>query len=385
MRKLFFILISLALAGCSIFPALQKSKYIGVRNLIDTKKYDEAKMIIEGMVEDEQFALWPRTWFYRGLLAQTAYRDGIATNDQRKTSLYTDQLYVAFSSFEQMLELDPSVQNENRLKPRYIMLANDFQQLGKRYFDSGEMEGALKAFEHAIEIIGRPFMEMEPDTNLIYNAGLAAYQSEDWEKTVTYLDMLQEYNYSPNVAHLLYHARIEKGDATAAKKKLKKGIRKYEENESLVLLLVDFYVHRQEMDSAFLVLERAISDDPSNASYHYAKGLIKQQQGNYIEAILSYFEAVEHDPDHLTAYINIATCYYNIGAEIEEESRKLTDSEMVRQKRRESEAALDSAVLWLDKAYEKKPEEQALLMKMYQLYTMLRIPDKARSLERAIY
>lgn len=385
MRKLFFILISVALAGCSVFPALQKGKYIGVRNLIDSKKYDEAKIMIEGMVEDEYLAGWPRTWFYRGLLAQTAYRDGIATNDQRKTGLYPDQLYVVFSSFEKMLELDPSERTKNKLKPRYIMLANDFQQLGKRHFNNDEHEKALRAFEHALVIIEKPFMEMDPDTNLIYNAGLAAYGSEDWKKTITYLSMLQDYNYSPNVAHLLYHARLEKGDDTAAKMKLQKGIRKYDEKEALVLLLADFYVQKQQTDSALLVLDSAIAHDPANASYHYTKGLIKQQQGNYIEAILAYFEAVEHDPDHLITYINIATCYYNIGAEIEEESRRLTDSEMVRQKRKESEAALESAVLWLDKVYERQPEEQALLMKMYQLYTMLRIPDKARSIERAIY
>ncbi len=383
--KRFLLILTVFLTGCSVFSTLQKSRYIAVSNLIETSRYIEAKQMVEDMVTNEKFARWPRTWYLRGVLCQKAYREGRAANDRNRYELYPDQLYVAFESFEKAISLDARGRTENQLKPRYVLLANDFQQMGERHFRANNYKEALRAFEHALEITRRPLFAMRADTNLVYNAALAAYESNNWKKANEYFGELHELNHSTNVAHLLFSSTLAAGDTIKAKTVLREGIDRYEDNKQLVLLLVDMYIQSEDFSSALDVLDKAISEQPSNQAFHYTRGLVYQRMGKYNDAILSYFETIEQDPGEIMAYVNIATCYYNMGVEIEEQTRTLTSSNAVAEKRKQSEAAIASAVSWLDKAYEKEPDDQAVLIKIYELYRMLRITDRARSIENQIY
>ena len=383
--KRYLLILTVFLTGCTVFSTLQKSRYIAVSNLIETSRYIEAKQMVEDMVADEQFSRWPRTWYLRGVLCQKAYREGRAANDRNRYELYPDQLYVAFESFEKAISLDSRGRKENQLKPRYVLLANDFQQMGERHFRASKYKEALRAFEHALEITRRPVLAMKADTNLVYNAALAAFESENWKKANHYLGKLHNAAHSTNVTHLLFLSTLATGDSYKAKTVLREGIDKYEDNKQLVLLLVDMHLQEHDFSNALDVLERAISGEPSNPAYHYTSGLVYQRMGKFNDAILAYFEAIEHDPDEIMAYVNIATCYYNMGVEIAEQTRTLSSSNAVAEKRKESEAAITSAVSWLDKAYEKEPDDQAVLIKIYELYRMLRITDRVRSIENQIY
>ena len=371
-------------AGCSVLSPLQKSKLISVFHLIETSKYNEAKGVVEELITDEEFAEWDRTWYARGLLAQTAYREGVRRNDRRMRELYPDQLYVAFESFEKALALDKRGRREKQLLPKYILLANDLQVMGEQHFRAGRHAEALRAFEHALQIKELPIMALPTDTNLLFNTALAAYESKNWEQAAQHLERLHQMNHSPNVAHLLFNAFLQKDDDDAAERVLTEGIANYDEREELVLLLADFYFARNQKQHALQTLDQAIEKDPENAVYHNTKGLIYQKTGDYHQAILAYYDAVEHAPDDLMILVNIAICYYNIGVEIEESSRVITNSRMVQSERARSVAAFDSAVTWLDKVYEKEPEDRNLLQSMYQLYRYLRITDKVESLEQRL-
>ena len=371
-------------SACSMLSPLQKSKLVSVFHLIETSKYNEAKGVVEELIADDEFAKWDRTWYARGLLAQTAYREGVRRNDRRMRELYPDQLYVAHESFEKALLLDKRGRREKQLLPKYILLANDLQAMGEQHFSAGRHEEAFKAFETALQISEQPFMDLPTDTNLLYNTALAAYESRNWELAAKHLKRLHQMEHSPNIAHLLYRAYLKKGDDGAAEKALKEGVAIYDDREDLVLLLADFYLARGQKQPALYTMDQAIAKEPDNAVYHNTKGLIYQKTGNYHEAILAYYDAFEHAPDDLLVLVNIATCYYNIGVEIEESSRVITNSRMVQSERARSVAAFDSAVTWLDKVYEQEPEDRQILQSIYQLYRSLRVIDKADSLEQRL-
>jgi len=352
-----------------------------VFHLIETAKFNEAKGVVEEMINDEKSANWYRTWYARGLLCQTAYREGIRRNDSKLTELYPDQLYEAFVSFEKAARLDRSGRLDNKLVPRYIMLLNDFQRLGERGFNARNFEGALRAFEHALDISQRPFIDMPETTNLLYNAALSAYESKNWDKAVRYLNPLHGKKFSVNATHLLFNAFLEQGDAPGAIRVMAEGIENFEENEEMVLLLADLHVQRGDIKNAIKTLDEAIARDPSNFKFHHTQGLIYQKSGDFNKAILAYFEAAEHAPDELMIYVNIAKCYYNIGVEIEANARTITSISAVRVEQGRSAAAFESAVSWLDKVYEKEPADQVVLSELMQLYRTLRVTDKVRSLE----
>lgn len=383
-KLLLFLLFALIAGGCSILQPLQKRKLIGVFHLIETSKYTEAKAAAEELISDPKASQWPRTWYARGVLSQNAYREGTRRNDRRLTELYTDQLYVILESFNKAHALDRTGRLEQQLAPKYILLANDLQKLGEQQFKSRKFTEALRAFEMALNITEKPMLSLQPDTNLMYNTAMAAYQSEDWNKSILYFGKLHRGGHSANVAHLLFSSHLAKDDTLAAIKTLSQGIDRYEDNQDLVLLLSDLHFRRNKTKEALSTLDKAIKSNPGNYIFHFTKGLIHQKSGYYNNAIETYKEAIRLAPDELMAYVNIATCYYNTGVDIEEHTRTIMDSATVREEKEKATIAFDKAVMWLDKAYDRNPEDPEVLERLYELYKLLRISEKTDIIEGRI-
>lgn len=383
-KLLLFLLLTIFFGGCAVMQPLQKRKLIAVYHLIETAKYAEAKIEIEELITGKEAALWPKTWYARGVISQNAYREGIKKNDKKLSELYPDQLYVALESFNEALALDKAGRVKKQLAPRYVLLANDLQMLGERHFRNKKHEEALRAFEQALSISEQSMLSLQADTNLVYNTALAAFESQNWNKATIYFGRLHDKKHSANVAHLLYKTNIRNGDTIAAKKVLKEGIEYYADNQDLVLLLADLFFSIHDTTSSLQTLDEAIAANPRNYSFHYTKGLIYQKSEMYAEAIPSYKQTVSLAPCDVMAYVNLATCYYNIGVGIEENARSIMDSATVRKEKERSEEAFKAATEWLDKAYQMNPADQEIITRLYQLYKSLRITDKADILKRRI-
>ena len=378
MRSILFVLAIVFFAGCTTLTPLQRSKFLTVSHLIETAKYNDAKQLVEEMIEDEEMVSWSRTWYLRGVLAQDAYRSGMAANDRRRFELYPNQLYVVYESFEKAIELEGRGRMESQLKPRYVLMANDFQRLGERKFNGGDYAEALKAFEQAMEITLKPYLSLQLDTSLIYNAGMSAFQASLYDQAVQHFGVLHKNAFSTNVTHLLYKSKLAIGENHEAEQVLLEGIDQYDDKQELVLLLVDYLAENGQFDRALEILDAVANSDPGNASYHFTTGLIYQRLEEYNKAILAYFDANEHRPDDPLTHVNIATCYYNIGVEIEEESRTLTSIQAVNEKRAQSEAAFEAAIIWLDKANALNPDDQLVSGRIFDLYRQLRLHDRVR-------
>lgn len=382
MKKL--ILLALILSGCNVLSPLKKSRIVSVNHLLQAGKYAEAKGVVEEMANDETLAEWAKTWYSRGYLCQAAYKEGQRKNDKNLLELYPDQLYVAYESYAKAASLDTKGKLDKKLAADNVWLANELVKLGEKHYGNRNYADALKAFEHAILLMQGPGLSTRPEKSLVYNTALAAYESKDWDKAIRYLDHLQEINYSVNVAYLLFNAYLGKGDVAGAEKVLEESIGKYEDHENLALLLADLQESRNDKESALKTLDRAIGRSPSNHKYHLTKGLIYQKADDYENAIPAYEEAIRLAPDELMIYVNIATCYYNIGVEIEESARSIRNISEVKKEKEKSAAAFESAVYWLNKAYEKDPEDETILLKLYDLYKLLRVRDKINGLEDKI-
>ncbi len=344
MKRLIFI-ISIFFGGYLLLPA-QKSKVLAVFQLIETGKYEDAKEEIEEAIDDKKTSQWHRTWYAKGLLCQTAYRKGIAENDQKKYELYPDQLYLAYNSYQKARSLDKGGKLDETLAPKYVLLANDFRALGTQHFRKGEYEKALKAFEEAIQVYQSPILPVRTDTNLIYNTALAAFESEEWEKAIGNLNKINKGNYSTNVPHLLYSVYLRQADTVAAEMVLVEGIKRYEDNENLILLLVDLYFGTNADKKALDLLDDAYSKNHSNHVFPFTKGLIYQKREQYQMAIDSYREALTVAPEETNIYTNIGTCYYNIGVEIEDKARAITNNRAFTREKEKSAEAFETAITW---------------------------------------
>jgi len=375
------ICLLVTLAACSIILHAQRIKIYSVFQLIESGKYDEAKTIIEEVIGNKKTLNWPRIWYAKGLLCQTAYQEGIKKNDKKKYELYPDQLYLAYESYEKALSLDKSGRYETQLTPFYVLLANDFQEMGQKHFAGKKYSDALRAFEHALSVMGKPFLPVKTDTNLVYNAGLAAYESQKWQKAIEYLSPLHEDGYSANSSHLLYSANLETGDTVSAEKVLKKAISNFKDNEDMVLLLTDLLFCQGHVERAISLLNDASSGDSTRYIYPYTKGLIYQKTEKYKEAIAAYEKALELASNNHEILTNIGICYNNIGVEIDENARTITNNRTFLEEKAKSTAAFESAVKWLEKAYAKDQDNQLVIRKLHELYKMLNLTDKAKNIE----
>ncbi|MCF8227010.1 MAG: tetratricopeptide repeat protein [Bacteroidales bacterium] len=364
------------IAAFSVTATAQKSKVLAIFQLIESEKYDEAKIAVEKAIEDESTYRWSKTWQARGQLCQTAYEKGIEKKDKKKYELYPDQLYVAFDSYEKAIMLDKSGRMADQLAPKYVLLANDLLKLGEDHYKNEDYAEALKAFEHVLHINQSPVLSLQPDTNLLYNTALAAYESKEWEKASGYLHQLNEYAYSPNVPHLLAILYLHENDTVSAENVLYSAIDRYEKNEDLVLLLIDLLYQKKEIGKAVSVLDATSAKNDSSYIFPYTKGLVYQKANNYKKAIEAYEAALKLAPDKVEIYENIGTCYYNIGVEIQQNARKLKNNKAFQEEKRRSAAALRISVEWFEKVIEKDTDNQKAATILNQLYKTLQITDR---------
>lgn len=371
-----FFLFILIFFGFFINLQAQKSKVISVFQLIETSKFEEAKKAIEEAVGDEKTWRWPKTWYARGYLCQTAYQQGIKDNDKKKYELYPDQLYVAYESYNQALSLDRRGRYDSQIAPQYIILSNEFQTMGNKFYARKEYKKALNAFEHALIISRSPILSVEIDTNLVYNTALAAYESDEWDKAIGYLRGLDKDSYSSNVAFLLSDAYLEVKDTISAEDVLLNGLEKYEYNDTLVLRLVDLRMKTENEEGAITVLDSAIKRDSTNYLLLYTRGLVYQKDDQYENAIASYRQALGYAPEKTRIYNNLGTCYYNIGVEIEEYAMTIGNKSGFNEEKRKSLKAYETALGWFEKALNKDPQNQMTIQMIHKLHEALQIKDK---------
>ncbi|HAJ99104.1 MAG TPA: hypothetical protein DCM62_03690, partial [Bacteroidales bacterium] len=103
--------------------------------------------------------------------------------------------------------------------------------------------------------------------------------------------------------------------------------------------------------------------------------------GQNQQAIDAFKRVVALDSTYLNAYINIATCFYNMGVEIDEATRTITNIHIVRQERERANEAFSSAIHWLDQVYASPRRNQDINQALLLLYRRLRVQERVVSLE----
>lgn len=367
--------------GTAFLLSAQKSKVIGTFQLIENEKYEEAKGIIEDATKVKSTRNWARTWYARGLLCQNAYRKGIKKNNKDLYELYSDQLYVAYSSFERTRHLDKHGRYDKLLSPKYVLLANDFSDLGKKHFNDAEFQDAFRAFEYALRITKSTVLTIQTDTNLLYNTALSAYKSQEWDDALRYLNELNSYQYSSNIPHLIFAIYIMQSDTAKAQNILLEGIQNYENNEQLVLLLADLFFKQNNSKNAINVLNDAFKKDSTNYTYPYTIGLLFQKKEDYNKAIEAYKSALTLPSDTLKLYTSIGNCYYNMGAEMDQRARVISNNAVYLEKKEKSVAAFESAIEWYEKAIEIDSNKKEITSKLILLYKALGKKEKLIILE----
>jgi tetratricopeptide (TPR) repeat protein len=377
-----YSIVTFLLLGLAISLSAQKSKVLAVTQMIDAEKYDEAKDAIELALLNYKTSKWPRTYFTKGLLCQTAYEAGVEKKDTKKTNLYPDQLFVAYDSYEKALELDGSERLHTSIRQNYFLLDNDFRSLGEECYRRGEYEGALNAFEHALLIGNSELLSAKTDTNLVYNTAMAAYECKNWGKAIEYLTGLHEDGYSASASLLLAISYVKVGDTLRAEEVMIKGLEIYQYEDSIVMYLVNQMVNADKMEHAIGILDRAIDAKPENFRFYWARGLVYQEMNNNEEALKSFLIADESSPGSAELYYHIGVCYYNMGIDLRQSALQISENDSYLEARKQYLEKFVEAVKWLEQSYELNPSNQETVSTLYNLYDRLQMDEKQESLKQ---
>lgn len=379
MKRIFFIVFLFCLLLSS---SAQKSRVVSVMQMIDSKKYSEAKEAIELAVWNDRTAKWHRTYYAKGLLCQTAYEEGRETQDSKLTRLYDDQLFLAYDSYEKAIELDLREKINSAIAKNYYSLSNDFRELGKEHYTKKEYPKALRAFEHALLVNNSELVTVATDTNLVYNTAMAAFESKNWDKSIEYLSTLHEYAFAPQASLFLVGAHLHNGDTLLAENVLMEGLKLYDYEETVTMYLVNWLNQTKQKEQAIAILDKAISSHPGNFRFYWARGLVYSEMDKYMQAITSLKEAIElceEAPPEL--YYQVGVSYYNIGIDLREAALLISENDEYMLAREKYLAQFREAVKWLELSYELDPGNESTINRLYQLYYQLQMKEKQKTFE----
>lgn len=382
MKRIFFIVFLFCLLLSS---SAQKSRVVSVMQMIDSKKYSEAKEAIELAVWNDRTANWHRTYYAKGLLCQTAYEEGREKQDSKLTRLYDDQLFLAYDSYEKAIELDLREKINSAIAKKYYSLSNDFRELGKEHYTKKEYPKALRAFEHALLVNNSELVSVATDTNLVYNTAIAAFESKNWDKSIEYLSTLHEYAFAPQASLFLVGAHLHNGDTLLAENVLMEGLKLYDYEETVTMYLVNWLNQTKQKEQAIAILDKAISSHPGNFRFYWARGLVYSEMGKYMQAITSLKEATElceEAPPEL--YYQVGVSYYNIGIDLREAALLISENDEYMLAREKYLAQFREAVKWLELSYELDPGNESTINRLYQLYYQLQMKEKQKTFERLL-
>jgi tetratricopeptide (TPR) repeat protein len=363
----------------------QKSKVLAAIQMIETEKFSEAKENIELAVGNEKTSRWHRTYYTKGLLCQSAYEAGVKKEDQKLITLYPDQLFLAYDSYEMALKLDARERLKNTIKQKYYLLSNDFRALGEELYQKKEFGESLRAFENALLIMKSDLISAKTDTNLVYNTALAAYESQNWEKVIAYLSGLHEDAYSSTSSHLLSFAYLNSGDTLRSEEVIIEGLEMYHYDESLLMYLINYLSKDNRNASAIEILDRAIETCPENFRFLWARGLVYQKMEINDKAIENFLLAAEHSSDEAELYYHLGVSYSNIGIELRESARRITKNNIYKEVREQYLDKFREAVKWLERSYKLDPHKKETASALSQLYSQLQMKEELENMKQLAY
>ena len=376
------ILLALVLAFSEAFA--QKGKVTTAQSLKDAGKLAEAFEAIKEASDEtnpkaEKSFAWPKTWEVRGEVFQAIGQ----SKDENVKKLSSDPLTDALNSYKKALALDTKGTNSKSVKIKLTLLTNDLTNQAVGAFQVEDYNKALASFEQILEINEMPVVKMDSpdaiDTVIIFNAGLAAYNAENYEKAIGYYKESAKYGYNGARTYSLIAASYQlMNDTVQALDALKEGYNKYPDDNALLESMIQIYMDLNQTDEALTNLEKAIAQDPTKPRYYFAQGALYEKLGNEQKAIETYKKTMEVDPEFFNAYYNLGALYYNKGVQQIEVAKDVPANENAKYEAemKKADEWFEMALPFMEKCNQLQADDKMVLESLKNLYYRLKQMDK---------
>lgn len=338
----------------------------------------KAQEMINQAIQEEEAKNEAKTWITYGDVYQAIATDSTGNAPDVETP------YVeAAKGYNKAIALAEEGSSEYQTAQQMLeqVWANSINT-GATLYQNQDYENAMSAFNAA------KMAKPQDTTGYIY-AGISAQQSGDFATAAeNYRFLIDSLDYQSedfyNSLIYIYTSNEGTQDTQKAMDILEKAQDQYPENGDFLKTQINLLINNEKYDEAEQKLAQAIEQEPSNPLLHYNQGYLYEQMDKGAQAIESYKEAIEIDPQYFDANFNLAAYYYNQAADV---LAKANDMELQEYQEKGKEIEdnarqyFEKALPYLEKSEELRPNDPKVLTTLQTVYTRLGMDEKAQELE----
>lgn len=341
---------------------------------LSINELNTAQTAIDRAIENERTNELAETWVYYALI----YTD-LALLDS--TEAATATLQKALDGREKAISLDAASEHAENLSALNSMLAQFELNQGAQAWEQGNYTGAYDAFEKGLTYL-------PGDTTLLYYAGIAAINDNQYDKAVSkYVELIPFDEYSGHRQIVLDASRLylQMGDTTNALKYAQVATEKYPEDGEIATHNIELNLMAGNEEGILATLKSQAERSPNDKTLQYYLGIAQASLRLDDEAIASYKKALAIDPEYLEANINLGAAILTSGINHynETNNKNLPQAEYEAEMKKAYEI-FDSALPYLEKAVALDANSIIALTNLKQYYDINDNQEKSAEIQAKI-
>ncbi|MGB5989546.1 MAG: tetratricopeptide repeat protein [Marinifilaceae bacterium] len=368
MKKLSLVL-TMVFAVSVLFA--QKGKVNAAASNLRSGRLDDAKELIDTGISHRKCVEWPKSYYIKGQVYQAIFESPLS--DYKKLS--KTPLAISYEAYKKALKLDKKKKYSKKIGKQYINLAIAFANSGANKFNEGDIEGAFNDFKTTLEVENAEVFANKTliDTPIIFYTGLSAFKLKKYKEAIPFYEKALSYNFeSAKCYAALANAHKELKNPTKALEYLHKGYELYPDNLFMLGELINYYLAGGEPEKAEQYLDAAIAQEPSNASFHRAKGQLYEKMDRPDSAIEAYEKTLELDPNDYVSIFNIGMIRIKVIEKRQDEVNNIQDNDLYNKEVKKLYERYAEVAPVFERAHKANPSEIIIVETIKQIYFKIR-------------
>ena len=257
---------------------------------------------------------------------------------------------------------------------------------GTYFFRKGDYARAYDFFTTYVTADSLPLFTgyhyMQRDTRIpeaAFWAVSCGNKLQDPEKVLQYQDLALRYEaMMPYTLQYVCEARHQQGRDEAYLATLKEGFHRFPAHPYFFPRLIDYYMDRQQPDSALAVTDQALQTDGDNQLFLLAKSMTLLNMERYDECITVSQRLITLNDTIPDAYFNVATSYLNKAFELEQKT-------LSRKQKATIKSLYEKARPYMETYRRLRPEEREKWAPgLYRIYFNLNMGKQFEEIDRVM-